>query len=64
MFLCKRARQDVLPGIIFLAIRVNKPNQEDWIKLTKLLNYLKTTEQDIVKMEADDSQIIKWYVVC
>ena len=62
MFLCKRARQDVLPGIIFLTTRVKDPNQEDWIKLTRILNYLKTTEKEIVKMEADDEQVIKWYV--
>ena len=62
MFLCKRAGQDVLPGIIFLTTRVKDPNQEDWIKLTRILNYLKTTEKEIVKMEADDEQVIKWYV--
>jgi hypothetical protein len=29
MFLCKRARQDVLPGIVFLATRVKDPNHQD-----------------------------------
>ena len=62
MFLCKRARQDVLPGIVFLATRVKDPNHQDWIKLIKILNYLKATKSDIVKMSADDSQTIKWYV--
>jgi hypothetical protein len=62
MFLCKRARQDVLPGIVFLATRVKDPNHQDWIKLIKILNYLKATKDDIVKMSADDSQTIKWYV--
>ena len=62
MFLCKRARQDVLPGLVFLATRVKDPNHQDWIKLIKILNYLKATKDDIVKMSADDSQTIKWYV--
>ena len=62
MFLCKRARQDVLPGIVFLAIRVKDPNQQNYIKLVKLMNYLKATENEIPKMSADDSQTIKWYV--
>ena len=29
MFLCKLARQDLLPSIIFLATRVKEPNQKD-----------------------------------
>jgi hypothetical protein len=62
MFLCKRARQDLLPGIVFFATRVKDPNQQDYIKLVKLMNYLKATEDDIPKMSADDSQTIKWYV--
>jgi hypothetical protein len=62
MFLCKHARQDVLLGIVFLATRVKDPNHQDWIKLIKILNYLKATKNDIVKMSANNSQTIKWYV--
>ena len=54
----QHAMKDVLPGIVFLATRVEKPNQEVWMKFTRLLNYLKKTEQDIVNMEANDNQII------
>jgi hypothetical protein len=62
MFLCKCARQNVLLGIVFLATQVKHPNQQDYIKLVKLMNYLKSTEDDIPKMNADDSQTIKWYI--
>ena len=62
MFLCKRARQDLLPGIVFLTTRVKEPTQQDWKKLVKLLNYLKATKNEIVKMSADDTQTIKWFV--
>jgi hypothetical protein len=28
MFLCKHAKQDLLPGIVFFATRVKQPNKE------------------------------------
>jgi hypothetical protein len=62
MFLCKRARQDLLPGIIFLITRVRSPNNQDWVKLVKIMNYLKATKNKIVRMSADNSQTIKWFV--
>ena len=62
MFLCKRARQDVLPGIVYLATRINEPNENDWKKLMRMMNYLQATKKDIAKMSADDTKTIKWYV--
>ena len=62
MFVAKRARQDILPGIVFLATRVREPTQSDWFKLTKLMNFLKATEKDVATMSADDTQTIKWYI--
>jgi hypothetical protein len=62
MFLCKRARQDLLPGIVYLATRVKEPNKNDWEKLLRLMNYLQATKSDVTKMSADNTQTIKWYV--
>ena len=36
MFLCKRGRPDIAPGISFLTTRVKKPCQGDWRKLKKI----------------------------
>ncbi|KAI2512474.1 Reverse transcriptase (RNA-dependent DNA polymerase) [Fragilaria crotonensis] len=60
--LCKRARQDVQPGIAFLSTRTSEPTEQDWAKLVKLMLFLKATQNDVTTMEADDSQTIKWYV--
>jgi hypothetical protein len=62
MFLCQRGRQDIKPAIAFLATRMTEPNEGDWYKLVKLMNFLKATQDDIPKMSADDTQTIKWYV--
>ena len=62
MFLCKRARQDLLPGIVFLSTRVREPTDNDWKKLTRIVDYMKVTKDKISSMSADDTQTIRWYV--
>jgi hypothetical protein len=52
----------MLPSIVFLATQVKDPNQQVYIKLVKLMNYIKTTQDNILKMSADDSQTIKYYI--
>jgi hypothetical protein len=62
MFLCKRARQDVQPGIAFLSTRTSEPTEQDWAQLVRLMLFLKATQDEVTTMEADDTQTIKWYV--
>ena len=62
MFLCKRARQDLLLGIVFLSTRVKEPMENDWKKLTRLVDYLMVTKDKVSSMSADNTQTIKWYI--
>ena len=62
MFLCKRGRPDVNPGIGFLSSRVKKPLEQDWNKLLKVLGFLKGTREDVLTLEADDTQKLTWYI--
>ena len=62
MFLCKRARSDVLPAFAFLATRVQDANENDWNKLVRVLNFLKCTIDDVLELEADDTQTLTWHV--
>jgi hypothetical protein len=62
MFLCKRARTNINPVIGFLSSRVTGPNEGDWKKLLKVLEFLNGTMQDILTLEADNSQTLTWYV--
>jgi hypothetical protein len=39
MFLSKRGRQDIQPGISFLSTRVKNPSQNDWLKLSKIIKF-------------------------
>jgi hypothetical protein len=62
MFLCKRGRQDLQPGVAFMSTRVTKPNKGDWKKLVKWMNFLKATQDDVTTMSADDTASVKWHV--
>jgi hypothetical protein len=62
MFLCKRARPDINPVIGFLSSRVKEPNEGDWNKLLKVMGFLKGTIDDVLTLEADDTQTMSWYI--
>ena len=62
MFLCKRGHQDIQPAIAFMATRVTEPNEGDWKKLVKMMNFLKATKDEIPVMSCDNTNSIKWHV--
>ena len=62
LFLCKRARPDIQPAIAFLTTRVKSPDQQDWFKLVKMMCYLNSTQNDVLKLNADDSFNITWHL--
>jgi hypothetical protein len=62
MFLCKRGRPDVSPGVGFFTGRVKESREQDWMKLLKVLGFLKGTRDDVLTLEADDFQTLTWYV--
>ena len=62
LFACKRARPDIHPTIAALCTRVKDPNQDDWKKLHRLLQYVNGTRNDKLILSADDLHVIKWYV--
>jgi hypothetical protein len=62
LFVTKRARQDIQPGIAFLCTRVQHPTEDDWKKLRRMIQFLKGTEKEVLTLKADDSHVIKWHV--
>ena len=56
MFLCKRGRLDIQPAIAFLSTRCQEPNENDWNKLISFMSYLKDTVDDVLILEADNTQ--------
>ena len=62
LFACKRARPDIQHVIAYLFARVRKPNEDDWRKLLRLLQFINDTRDDVLTLSADDLSVITWYV--
>jgi hypothetical protein len=62
LFLCKRARPDIQTPISFLCTRVKYPDTDDYKKLTRVMKYLRGSLHMPLTLQADDLQIVKWWV--
>jgi hypothetical protein len=62
LFACKRARPDIHTATTLLCTRVRAPNQDDWKKLIRLLEYLNGSREDVLTLGVDDVSVLKWYV--
>jgi hypothetical protein len=41
---------------------VKSPNENDWLKLKRLIGFLKSTEQDVLTLEANNYGKITWHL--
>ena len=62
LFACKRARPDIGTATIAMTTRVQKPKEDDWGRLVRMMRYLNGTKNDKLILSADDVHVIKWYV--
>jgi len=60
IFVTKRARQDIQPAIAFLCTRVKAPTEEDWGKLKRMIKFLSQTQDDVLTLKADGTNVVKW----
>jgi hypothetical protein len=61
LFVAKRSRPDIQVPVAFLCTRVREPTEEDWLKLTRMMKFLKDTKDDCLILGADSLNIVKWY---
>jgi hypothetical protein len=45
-----------------LCTRVKGPTEEDWKKLLRMLQYVKSSLKDVLILRADNLSVVKWYV--
>jgi len=62
LFLCMRARRDIQTAVSFLTTRVQKPDEDDWGKLKRVLKYLKGTLYMKLTLEVENLSILKWWI--
>jgi hypothetical protein len=62
LFVAKRARPDLNLTIAYLCTRVQAPDEQDWAKLIRMMQYLNGTQELVLTLSADNLNVLKWYV--
>ncbi len=62
LFLSARARRDIQPATAFLTTRVTAPDEDDWGKVKRLLQYLRCTVHMPLILSADSLTLARWWV--
>ena len=62
LFLTKRARPDVQLPVSFLCTRVQNPTTYDWTKLTRMMDFLKRTKDEVLTLRSDGTRTATWSI--
>ena len=62
LFVTTRGRPDIFLPIAFLTSRVNKADTDDWLKLRRLLGYIKSMLDMTLTLSAENLNVVKWWV--
>ena len=62
LFLCKRARPNLQTAVAFLCTRVQSCNEDDYKKLTQMLQFLRATKDDFLTLSANSLHNVRWWV--
>jgi len=62
LFISSRSRRDIQTAVAFLTTRVKSPDEHDWVKLRRVMKYLKGTRFLKLTLSAENLRVLKWYV--
>ncbi len=62
LYLSQRGRPDIRTAISFLCKRTSIPDEDDWRKLVRVMRYLQKTLYLKLRLSADGTGLIKWWV--
>ena len=62
LFISRRCRLDIQTAVAFLCTRVSDPDEDDWKKLKRVLQYLHGTMDLVLTLGADDISKMKTWV--
>jgi hypothetical protein len=62
MFASAWTRKDIQPTVAFLTTRVKSPEKDNWLKLKRLLKYIRGTISMPLILKAESLSIVKWWV--
>jgi hypothetical protein len=61
LFATTRVRKDIQHTVAFITMRVKSPDEDDWMKLKRLLKYIRGTIYMPLILKADSLNIVKWW---
>ena len=62
MYLSQRGRPDIRTAVAFLSSQVSNPDQDDYMKLGKVIKYLESTLHLTLRLQVDESNLLQWWV--
>ena len=62
MYLSQRGRPDIRTAVAFLSSCVSSPDQDDYMKLGKVIKYLESTLHLILRLQVDESNLLQRWV--
>ena len=62
LFATKRSRLDIHTAVTFMTTRVRGPNEDNWKKLLRIIQYLRDTTEIPLTLRSDGTNIVKWWV--
>ena len=62
MYLSQHGRPDIRTAVAFLSSRVSNPDQDDYMKLGKVIKYLESTLHLTLRLQADETNLLQWWV--
>ena len=62
LYLSQRARPDIRTAVSFLCSRLNKPDQDDYKKLSRVVKYLRGTLDLPLRLSGDGTGTIRWWI--
>ena len=62
LYLSQRGRPDIRTAIAFLCGRLRSPDEDDYKKLTQMMQYLHGTKGMVLTLRASDEGITRWWI--
>ena len=62
LYLSQRGRPDIRTAIAFLCSRLRNPDEDDYKKLIRMMQYLRGTKSMVLTLRANDDGTIRWWI--
>ena len=62
LYLSQRGRPDIRTAVSFLSTRLQRPDKDDYNKLTRMIKYLRKTRELVLRLKMGDFKGARWWI--